>query len=151
METGSRSDMAGKLLKAAKANGLKTVELRGITYAYVRQRAKDVYPAVEEFFVAAPATVETKVRYTMERFDAIWKLALTGKLPAKEKPKAKRLSTEVVDEAEIKAIFLAYKGNGGTLTYDGIENDKSFGLKWANGMTAYRICKKYEKMVKALV
>lgn len=143
LETGSRNDMSTKLVKAAKAQGLQTVEQRGITYAYVRQRAKDIYPAVEEFFVAAPATVETKVRHTMERFDAIWRLALEGKLPEKKGKAKKRVSSEVTDLTEMERIWKAYKKNGGTMSFEEIENDKSFGLKWANGMTAYRIIKKY--------
>lgn len=145
LESGQREQMSGRLVKAAKSNGLKVVEQRGIAYAYVRHRAVDVYPAVEEFFVAAPATVETKVRSTMENFNALWAMALDGRLP-EPKQKKLRLSTEV-SEAEMKRVWEAYRGNGGLLSYKGIENDKSFRLKWANGMTAYRIVKKYQKEI----
>lgn len=152
METGSRDSMAEKLVKAAKANHLETVELRGITYAYVRQRAKDVYPAVEEFFVAAPATVETKVRFdNMDRFDANWKLALAGRLPTQPAKKVlSRVSGEVIDPKDMERVWKAHSKNGGTLSYEAIEADKSFGLKWANGMTAWRVCKKYEKLLAAV-
>lgn len=147
LEVGGREEMSNRLTKAAKAQGLKTVEQRGITYAYVRQRAKDVYPAVEEFFVAAPATVETKVRHSMERFNEIYRLALTGKVREKKGKILKRVSGEVTDPKEMERIWKAYTKNGGTLSFEQIDSDKSFGLKWANGMTAYRICKKYEKLL----
>lgn len=152
METGSRDAMGIKLIKASNSMKLELVEQRGIFYAYMRQRAKDVYPAVEEFYVAAPAIVENKVRYTMERFEQIWRAALGGKIWRPEaKPKAQRISSEVNDPAEMKAIFEAYRENGGDLTFQQIELVKKFRLKKANGMTAYRIIKRYETMQLATV
>jgi ribosome modulation factor len=48
-----------------------------------------------------------------------------------------RSAPEVTDPAEIERIRKAYKGNGGTMSYDQIE--KEFGLRSCRGMTAYRI------------
>jgi len=39
-------------------------------------RKPDRYPTVEEFFVVAPATVESKTRYGFDWFEAKWKAAL---------------------------------------------------------------------------
>jgi hypothetical protein len=47
-----------------------------ISYGYVRQREPDLYPSVEEFFVVAPAVVESKTRYGFEWFEARWREAL---------------------------------------------------------------------------
>src|SRR5262245_37534953 len=47
-----------------------------ISYGYVRQREPDHYPSVEEFFVVAPAVVESKTRYGFEWFEARWREAL---------------------------------------------------------------------------
>ena len=63
---------------------------------------------------------------------------------AKETP-TNRMAREVTDPAEIERIWKAYKGNGGKLSFKQIEQDNSFGLKQTNGMTAYRICKRYRK------
>jgi hypothetical protein len=63
---------------------------------------------------------------------------------APPRSKAGRTAAEVTDAADIKAIWFAYKKNGGVLSYEGIEKDKSFGLHEAHGSTAYRVCKKYE-------
>lgn len=71
--------------------------------------------------------------------------------PTPAKPKTKpagnavgRVSGDVTDPQEIEKIAKQYRGNGGTLSYEGIENEKSNNLKWANGNTAYRICKKFK-------
>ena len=42
-----------------------------ITYVYIQKRGS-TYPAKEEFYVAAPAYVETKARYGISRFDEQW-------------------------------------------------------------------------------
>lgn len=47
-----------------------------ISYGYARERETDRYPTVEEFFVVAPATVESKTRYGFEWFEARWKEAV---------------------------------------------------------------------------
>lgn len=60
-----------------------------------------------------------------------------------------RKGEEVTDLAEMERIWKAHKKNGGKYkSYEAIEADKSFGLKWANGMTAWRIIKKYEKILR---
>ena len=43
---------------------------RGISYLYQR-RVGSVYPTREEYFVAGPAGVDSKVRYGMEWFEAM--------------------------------------------------------------------------------
>lgn len=58
-----------------------------------------------------------------------------------------RTSAEIVDLEEMKRVWKAYKKNGGKLTFVEIEEDHSFNLKWANGMTAWRIIKKYERQL----
>lgn len=152
LEEGSRDSIESKLVKAAMAHALEIkvhekLVMHGITYMYLRKRTPDVYPAIEEFYVAAPAVVENKARYGIPRFDERWKEFLrTGKIPEpKSKLRLKRLSSQVKDVAEMERIWKAHKKNGGTLSYVGIENEKSFRLKWANGMTAWRICEKYEE------
>ena len=57
-----------------------------------------------------------------------------------------KTAAEVVDQAEIKAIAMAYKGNGGSMSYEQVE--KSFGLRQSRGMTAYRVVKKAAGMAK---
>jgi len=47
-----------------------------ISYGYAREREMNRYPTVEEFFVVAPATVESKTRYSFEWFEARWKEAV---------------------------------------------------------------------------
>ena len=47
-----------------------------IRYGYVREREPDHYPTVEEFFVVAPAAVESKTRYGFAWFEARWNEAL---------------------------------------------------------------------------
>lgn len=59
---------------------------------------------------------------------------------------AKRNVGDVTDHAEMEAIWKAYKGNGGSLSYQGIEADPSFRLKQQNGKTAWDICKKWERL-----
>lgn len=44
----------------------------GIDYVYLQRRVEDVYPAREEFYVAAPAYVDTKARYGVAWFEAKW-------------------------------------------------------------------------------
>jgi len=67
-----------------------------------------------------------------------------GVIKAKGEP---RKAKQVTDPAEMEAIWKSYRGNGGTMTYDEIEFVEAFNLKWANGMTAYRICKRYDKIL----
>jgi hypothetical protein len=46
-------------------------EQHGITYVY-RERRGETYPAREEFYVAAPAVIETKARHGIAWFDGRW-------------------------------------------------------------------------------
>ena len=60
--------------------------------------------------------------------------------------KIQRRAKEVTDLNEMEKIWKMYKGNGGKMTFEQIEAERSNGLKWTNGMTAYRICKKFDKI-----
>jgi hypothetical protein len=44
----------------------------------------------------------------------------------------------------MEAIWKAHKSNGGGMSYEAIE--KAFDLRPSNGMTAYRLVKKYAAM-----
>jgi hypothetical protein len=57
-------------------SGLEERAEHDIRYGYVREREPDRYPAVEEFFVVAPAAVESKTRYGFEWFEAKWRDAV---------------------------------------------------------------------------
>lgn len=94
----------------------------------------------EEEAIAAKATeIKTPAKKTPE--------------PAKVKPAKSRagnaegrVAGDFKDAADIEKIAKQYKGHGGTLSYEAIENIPANNLKWANGNTAYRICKKFEKL-----
>jgi hypothetical protein len=137
LETGPRDKMEERLLKAARAGKLEVVTKRAITYVYTKVRVEDQYPAVEDFFVAAPAVVETKARYGVERFERLWSETL------QRMAEGPRVSGDVTNKKEIEAIWKAYLKNGGTMTFQQIELHKPFNLKVANGMNAYRIVQKY--------
>ena len=55
----------------------------GLRYGYVRERVNGCYPTVEEFFVVAPAAVESKTRYGFAWFEARWRAALGESLQEK--------------------------------------------------------------------
>lgn len=55
-----------------------------------------------------------------------------------------KLASQVNSIEEIKAIFSAYRGNGGTMSYEQLE--RHFKLKETNGMTAYRIIQRARKL-----
>lgn len=55
----------------------------GIRYGYVRERVNGCYPTVEEFFVIAPAVVESKTRHGFAWFEARWRAALGESLQEK--------------------------------------------------------------------
>jgi hypothetical protein len=64
---------AGDLLGAFADEREKASDTaRGIRYIYRRRRGAS-WPTSEEYYVAAPAVVETKTRYTVPKFDAQWK------------------------------------------------------------------------------
>jgi hypothetical protein len=70
----------------------------------------------------------------------------TPKAPAGAPKGVGRVASQVTDPTETKAIWEAYKGNGGALSYEQIEKDPRFNLRHANGNTAYRIVKKHERL-----
>jgi len=71
---GSRAEMTARFDRVAPR--LEVRVEHGISYGYVRKRETDHYPSVEEFFVVAPAVVESKTRYGFEWFEAKWREAL---------------------------------------------------------------------------
>jgi hypothetical protein len=60
-----------RLRTMADASGQELVEQRSILYLYT-ERCATSYPTREEFYVAAPAVVETKARYGVARFEEHW-------------------------------------------------------------------------------
>jgi hypothetical protein len=72
--TGSRAEMMERFEEASSR--LKIRVEHDIGYGYVRERGPDRYPAVEEFFVVAPAVVESKIRYGFAWFETRWREAL---------------------------------------------------------------------------
>ena len=74
LETGTHAEMLERFRQTASTLAVQIVH--GISYGYVRERKPDRYPAVEEFFVVAPAAVESKTRHGFEWFEARWKTAL---------------------------------------------------------------------------
>jgi cobaltochelatase CobS len=57
-----------------------------------------------------------------------------------------RTATQVTDPAEMEKIWKLHKSNGGPYSHEAIENDASLDLRKASGMTALRICRKYEEL-----
>lgn len=53
-----------------------------------------------------------------------------------------RVSAQVTDKAEMKAIYDAKQAG---LSFEQIEKDEKFNLRESNGMTAWRICKRYRE------
>ena len=74
LETGTRDEMVGRFRQMASTVAVRIAH--GISYGYVREREPDRYPAVEEFFIVAPAAVESKTRHGFDWFEARWKAAL---------------------------------------------------------------------------
>jgi hypothetical protein len=72
--TGSRAEMMERFEQAS--SHLKVRVEHDISYGYVREREPDRYPAVEEFFVVAPATVESKTRHGFAWFETRWRETL---------------------------------------------------------------------------
>lgn len=68
--------MLAHLQSLVNSRRLTTRQEHNITYAYARERETQKYPACEEFYVAAPAAVESKARYGFEWFEARWADAL---------------------------------------------------------------------------
>ena len=55
----------------------------GLCYGYLRERVNNFYPTVEEFFVIAPAAVESKTRHGFAWFEARWRQATGESLQEK--------------------------------------------------------------------
>ena len=62
--------------------------------------------------------------------------------------KTGRTSAEINDPTELEAIAKACKAYGGQYSFERVETDLGFNLRLANGMTAYRICKKWGEYIK---
>lgn len=92
---------------------------------------------------------EQKKRGLIEKLTDSMKLRIKKILEGVQTGKMQRMAAEITDVAEMEEIWKAHKKNGGSMSYEGIENERRFGLKWANGMTAYRVIKKFEKLKKA--
>jgi hypothetical protein len=74
LAVGSNAEMIIRFEQLAP--GLVVQLEHDITYGYVRKREPGHYPTTEEFFVVAPAVVESKTRYGFEWFEAKWREAL---------------------------------------------------------------------------
>jgi hypothetical protein len=72
--TGTHVEMLYRFRQMASAFAVQFVH--GISYGYVREREPDCYPTVEEFFVVAPAAVESKTRHGFDWFEARWQAVL---------------------------------------------------------------------------
>jgi hypothetical protein len=64
-------DAIRRLSELALENSVKLSQAHGLWYAKVGE-CEATYPTSEEFFVAAPARVETKARYGVGKFDSKW-------------------------------------------------------------------------------
>jgi hypothetical protein len=74
LATGSRAEIIARFEQMSSR--LEVRVEHDIRYGYTRTRESGRYPAVEEFFVVAPAAVESKTRYGFEWFEARWTEAL---------------------------------------------------------------------------
>ena len=54
-----------------------------------------------------------------------------------------RTSRDVTDPKEMKEIWESHSKQGGTMSYESLE--EAFSLRPANGMNAYRVCRKHER------
>jgi hypothetical protein len=61
---------------ASATAGLAVRVEPGISYCYVRERDEDHHPIVEELYVVALATVESKTRYGFDWSKARWRETL---------------------------------------------------------------------------
>ena len=78
LETGARAAIEARF--AEHSSSLTVRVEHGISYGYVREREPDRYPTVEEFYVIAPAVIESKARYGFEWFEQRWQsvVGVTG-------------------------------------------------------------------------
>ncbi|HMX29112.1 MAG TPA: hypothetical protein PKC13_26235 [Blastocatellia bacterium] len=73
---GARAEILNCLQSLISSRQLSAREEHNITYAYAREREPQEYPTCEEFYVAAPANVESKTRHGFAWFEACWAAAL---------------------------------------------------------------------------
>jgi hypothetical protein len=73
---GTQASMLAHLQSLILSQRLSTREEHNILYAYARERDQQTYPSCEEFYVAAPAVVESKTRHGFAWFEARWSAAL---------------------------------------------------------------------------
>lgn len=76
--TGSRTKLEARLALQAAHGNVRSEH--GFRYSFVRERVSGCYPTVEEFFVVAPAAVESKTHHGFAWFEARWQAA-TGESP----------------------------------------------------------------------
>lgn len=72
LEEGSAPMMVHRLREVSREAGASFRTLQGISYAFLHERVLNRYPSREEFFVAAPALIESKSRYGSDWFDSKW-------------------------------------------------------------------------------
>jgi hypothetical protein len=72
--TGKRAEMNEAFEEASSLLNVRVEH--NIRYGYARERELDHYPTVEEFFVVAPAAIESKTRYGFDWFEAKWREVL---------------------------------------------------------------------------
>lgn len=60
-----------RLIEIAEAKRFPICRRHGLTYVFVQQSGTR-YPTIEDYFVTAPALVETKARNGVEKFDRNW-------------------------------------------------------------------------------
>ncbi len=78
LENGPRTSMELRVREKASEFKATLDTRREIEYAFVRERQDDttVYPALEDFYVACPGTVDTKSRYGTPYFEKNWNKVL---------------------------------------------------------------------------
>jgi hypothetical protein len=60
-----------QLMKIATVKGVPPQGRHGLSYVQIQECASR-YPGIEDYFVAAPAVVETKARYGVDKFEQDW-------------------------------------------------------------------------------
>lgn len=74
LQVGSYAEMAAQFTRLS--NEWAVSSEHGLHYGYLRERVSGSYPTAEEFFVVAPAVVESKTRHGFAWFEARWRAAL---------------------------------------------------------------------------
>lgn len=81
LQTGSYDEMVAQFSFLSERCEVRSEH--SIRHGYVRERVIGCYPTVEDFFVVAPAAVESKTRYGFAWFEARWRSALGESLQEK--------------------------------------------------------------------